>query len=521
MIPTNNNTENNDLEWGLEKEHGVSATIMGVYLTIVGLVATVGNATVVLMFIMKWRQLCRKAPNLLVINLAAANLCITIFGYPFSASSGYAHQWLFPDAICTLYGFSCFLLSMVSMHTLCLISAHRYITICRPEHASKLTMNRTVLAVIGTWLYAIAVAVPPLFNIARYTYEPSGLSCTIDFRVTTVADLVYLGSLIVLCYVIHVAVMATCYFKIIRKFSRHRFRQVRDIRTSHQRSFEMGVTMRCILMTLFYLLSWTPYTAVCIWTMVGPPPPVVVSMAAALIAKTHCAFNPILYAFMSEVYRKLVFRTMCPCCFNRISCKFVGTPTGGSKVSANPDIFTVDYNSRDQAVQINKAPSRRFCFVMETSEDLGSDDTGLTGHSGLWRSGAEVEGLGGLQVTQSPSVSGSELSLSLLDFLPPKPSGRAVSAKLPSPPALNSERATCPESSQQPSDRPATGLRQYQKGDTTRSSVGDLILTEDDVTNLPPASETWGRKKSENPLSYRQTTRRTFGRSRKHSYIVD
>ncbi|XP_078699055.1 rhodopsin, G0-coupled-like [Branchiostoma floridae x Branchiostoma belcheri] len=507
MIPANNTTDHR--AWSLE--HGVSATIMGVYLTIVGLVATVGNATVVLMFILKWRQLCRKAPNLLVINLAAANLCVTIFGYPFSALSGYAHQWLFSDAICTLYGFSCFVLSIVSMHTLCLISVHRYITICRPEHASKLTMSRTILAVIGAWLVAIAVAVPPLFGIARYTYEPFGLSCTIDFRVTTVADLVYLICLIVLCYVINVVIMGTCYFKIIRKFSKQRFRQVRDIRTSYRRSFEMGVTLRCILMVLFYLVSWTPYTALCVWTMVGPPPPVEASMAATLIAKTHCAFNPILYAFMSEVYRKLVFRTMCPCCFTRISCTSAATPPGSSKVSGHPtpDIFTVGYSSRDQAVQINRAASRRFCFVTETaSEDLGIEETSFTGHIGLWRSGATVEGLGGVQVTQSPtSGSGSESSPSLLDFLPKRASGRIASAKVPSPSAFTFEQTTCPEFI----DRQAAGPEQSQQDKTTRSSALDVRLTEDDVTVTTPASETWRRKMS----------RRTFGKSRKHAYIVD
>ncbi|CAH1226752.1 RRH [Branchiostoma lanceolatum] len=375
LIMTNNTTEAS--EWS-PAELGVSATIMGVYLTVVGLVATVGNATVVLLFILKWRQLCRKAPNLLIINLAAADLCITIFGYPFSASSGYAHKWLFSDAICTMYGFSCFLLSMVSMHTLCLISVHRYITICRPEHASQLTMNRTILAVVGAWLYALTMAIPPLFNITRYKQEPFGLSCTIDFHVTSTADLVYLGVLIVLGYVINVAVMGYCYFKIVRKFSKHRFRDVRDIRTSNQHSFERGVTLRCILMTLLYLISWTPYTALAIWTMVGPPPPVEVGLVAALTAKTHCAFNPILYTLMSEVYRKLVLRTMCPCCFNRIGGNLARAPAEDSRHSGNPDIFTVAYSSREQAVHIRNP--RRFCFVMETaSENLGIDDEVFTG----------------------------------------------------------------------------------------------------------------------------------------------
>ncbi|XP_066278323.1 rhodopsin, G0-coupled-like [Branchiostoma lanceolatum] len=480
MTPANNTTEAS--EWS-PAELGVSATVMGVYLTIVGLVATVGNATVVLLFILKWRQLCRKAPNLLIINLAAADLCITIFGYPFSASSGYAHQWLFSDAICTMYGFSCFLLSMVSMHTLCLISVHRYITICRPEHASQLTMNRTILAVVGAWLYALTMAIPPLFNITRYKQEPFGLSCTIDFHVTSTADLVYLGVLIVLGYVINVAVMGYCYFKIVRKFSKHRFRDVRDIRTSNQHSFERGVTLRCILMTLLYLISWTPYTALAIWTMVGPPPPVEVGLVAALTAKTHCAFNPILYTLMSEVYRKLVLRTMCPCCFNRIGGNLARAPAEDSRHSGNPDIFTVAYSSREQAVHIRNP--RRFCFVMETaSENLGIDDEVFTGQivpcSRLKTGGPSVEGLGGPEVTQRPSVSGSERSLSLLlDVLPKRRSSseRAASSSVRGShntvSSSSLRQTTCHHgSSQQPSGRKDTRTRQSHTDGKTRPTGG-------------------------------------------------
>ncbi|XP_035687299.1 visual pigment-like receptor peropsin [Branchiostoma floridae] len=575
MASTNNTT--NDSEWGPQETLGVSATIMGIYLTVVGLVSTVGNATVVLMFMLKWRQLCRKAPNLLIINLAAVDLCISVFGYPFSASSGFANQWLFSDAICTLYGFSCFLLSMVSMCTLCLISIHRYITICRPEHASKLTMTRTILAVVGAWVYGISVAVPPLFGIARYTYESFGLSCTIDFHGTTVADMVYLSILIILCYVINVAVMGTCYFKIIRKFSKHRFREVRDVRTSHQHSFERGVTLRCILMTLFYLISWTPYTAVAVWTMVGPPPPVQLGMVAALTAKTHCAFNPILYMLMSEVYRKLVLRTMCPCCFNKISNKLVRLPADDSKHSGNLDIFTVGYNTRDQAVQINKNAARRFCFVMETaSDDLGIDDEVFAGQLGLCSrvkaTEPGVEGFGGSEVPQSPSGTESEWSLSLLDFLPKRSSSKTAKASSLSETCSDNtvlssaaRKMAFLESSHQQSDREVCCIENRQAPEDTKpckfaiESLGVRLphkcctasqvagapsryagmietftdsegktkekaavsLSEIDVKKPPPASKTWERRKTSKNTSRGQRVKRTFGKSRKHAYIVD
>ncbi|KAI8503533.1 hypothetical protein Bbelb_185040 [Branchiostoma belcheri] len=114
--------------------HGYLAT--AIYLTILGCIATLGNGSVIVVYA-RQKKFRSKPHNILILNLAISDLGISIFGYPFCTASGYAGYWLFGDAVCQLYGFMCYTLSMSSLNTLVVIAGFRYISLCRPQYENN------------------------------------------------------------------------------------------------------------------------------------------------------------------------------------------------------------------------------------------------------------------------------------------------------------------------------------------------------------------------------------------------
>ena len=64
---------------------------------------------------MRCRALLRDAHMIMLMNMALCDLGVTIFGYPFTVASSFAGRWLFGDAICQMYAFCCYTLSLVKL----------------------------------------------------------------------------------------------------------------------------------------------------------------------------------------------------------------------------------------------------------------------------------------------------------------------------------------------------------------------------------------------------------------------
>ncbi|XP_022254306.1 rhodopsin, G0-coupled-like [Limulus polyphemus] len=197
-----------------------------IYLTIVGVVATVGNCLVVSVFF-KRRDLKKIGHSILLVNVALTDLGISVFGYPFTTVSGYMGKWVFGDFICRMYAFVCFTLSMISINTLVVLSIYRYITICKPHYSKyhfiflllylsrhrwrnrgkgywghvpllkkfskyKLTRGNTKKVLVVIWVYALLWSLPPLVGWKGYSYEAFGTSCSLDWHNYGTLNMVYI-----------------------------------------------------------------------------------------------------------------------------------------------------------------------------------------------------------------------------------------------------------------------------------------------------------------------------------------
>ena len=83
------------------------------------------------------RPRLRTVTNLLIVNLAIADICVAVVSVPFVAASLAVRRWIFGDAWCRAAGFLSVLFSGASIVTLAAISVERLVTDRRKRKPGK------------------------------------------------------------------------------------------------------------------------------------------------------------------------------------------------------------------------------------------------------------------------------------------------------------------------------------------------------------------------------------------------
>ncbi|XP_050391557.1 rhodopsin, G0-coupled isoform X1 [Patella vulgata] len=285
-------------------------------------IATVGNLMVLTMFCRE-KQLRRKPHNLLLLNLAIADIGISVFGYPMTTASNFAKRYLFGTTGCMIQGFATFTLAQTDMNTLACLSAYRYISVCKPQYIYKLDIKFTKWVIAFMWIYSIIWTAPPLFGWSSYTFEPFGTSCSIDWANRSTAAVVYTWCLVVFCYLLHVFIMIFCYTSVCTRakeiqnsleMSTIKPMGGEDITCCKKLEVEKHVTWICLLMTGTFTILWSPYTFVCLWSVYDANLPIWITTWPTMFAKASCMINPIIYYLSNPLFRK--------CAGRLLSCQF-------------------------------------------------------------------------------------------------------------------------------------------------------------------------------------------------------
>eukprot|EP00058_Branchiostoma_floridae_P016218 XP_002601706.1 hypothetical protein BRAFLDRAFT_215180 [Branchiostoma floridae] len=255
-----------------------------------GSIATLGNGSVIAVYI-RQKKFRSKPHNILILNLAVSDLGISIFGYPFCTASGYAGYWLFGDTVCQLYAFMCYTLSMSSLNTLVVIAGFRYISLCHPQYAYRLTHHVTAFSLIGVWVYSLLWTVPPLVGWSSYTYELFGTSCSIKWTVENTSEMSYVVGSCLFCYLLHLLLLGFFYYK-------HGILGIFHYTVNDHDKFIGNdfFSQMCFLMVILFMVAWTPYTVSSFWSVLVEEIPLAAATYPTMFAKSSCVFNPIIYA---------------------------------------------------------------------------------------------------------------------------------------------------------------------------------------------------------------------------------
>lgn len=176
--------------------------------------AVIGNGSV-LYAISKYKKL-KTVPNLFVLNLALADLMFAITGMPMILVTTIARRWILGDVMCQIVGLLNSLFCSTSIWTLVMISVHRYISVSKARQVKMLyTRKRTYFLLVGIWLFALCIAMPPLFGWSQFS--PGSNFCVVDGK----KDMSYSIFLLMIDYFCPFIFLSCLYFTIFFLLKKH------------------------------------------------------------------------------------------------------------------------------------------------------------------------------------------------------------------------------------------------------------------------------------------------------------
>lgn len=152
-------------------EYRYFAVLWGCCVTITG---TVGNLMTVLAFALDSRLQTRF--NVLIVNLAAADLLYCTILQPISVDSYLHLRWRTGQVWCQFFGLLLFLSNSVSIITLCLVAVSRYLLVAKRAVFDRVFSNLGLtLLVVSAWGLGLA-SFGPLWSV--YVFVPQVCTCS-------------------------------------------------------------------------------------------------------------------------------------------------------------------------------------------------------------------------------------------------------------------------------------------------------------------------------------------------------
>ncbi|XP_075940106.1 opsin 8, group member a [Anarhichas minor] len=270
----------------------------GMYLVTIAVLSIIGNMAVLVSAARRAALL--KAPELLTVNLAVTDIGMALSMYPLSIASAFNHAWIGGDSSCLYYGLMGMVFSITSIMTLAVMGMVRYLVTGSPPTTGIKFQRKTISIVISAiWLYASLWALFPLLGWGNYGPEPFGLACSIDWNSygKSLNHSAFIMTLSVLCTFLPCLVILFTYFGIAWKL--HRAYQSIQSNDFQCGNVEKKITLMAVMISLGFLLAWTPYVAVSFWSMfhsqeqnhIAP----FVTLLPCLFAKSSTVYNPFIY----------------------------------------------------------------------------------------------------------------------------------------------------------------------------------------------------------------------------------
>ncbi|XP_053317269.1 opsin-5 [Spea bombifrons] len=272
--------------------------VAGIYLTVIGVLSTLGNGYVLYMAFKKKKKL--RPAEIMTINLAVCDLGISVSGKPFCIVSFFSHRWVFGWTLCRCYGWIGFFFGTGSLITLTVVSLDRYLKICHMRYGTWLKRHHAFISLMFIWSYASLWATLPLVGVGNYAPEPFGTSCTLDWWLaqSSLSGKVFVITILFACLILPASIIVFSYAKIIAKV-KSSAKEIAHFDTRNQKNhkLEIKLTKVAMLICAGFLFAWIPYAVVSVWSAFGRPDsvPIKVSVIPTLLAKSAAMYNPIIY----------------------------------------------------------------------------------------------------------------------------------------------------------------------------------------------------------------------------------
>ncbi|XP_047674726.1 galanin receptor type 1b isoform X2 [Tachysurus fulvidraco] len=243
----------------------------------------VGNSLVMVVIGRIKSRRSRSTTNIFILNLSIADLSFLLFCVPFQATIYSLPEWVFGAFLCKFVHYVFTLSMLVSIFTLVAMSVDRYVAVVLSKKSPCIRNRRNALAgVCVIWALSFVFAVPVAQHqiLTNHPEAPNSSFCW-EIWPKPVARRTYKVTILVIGYLLPLLLITCCYTK---------------------------TAQTVLLVVAAFLFCWMPHHIIAMWVEFGDFPLNDSSFAFRILS--HCmaygnsCVNPILYAFLSENFRK-------------------------------------------------------------------------------------------------------------------------------------------------------------------------------------------------------------------------
>ncbi|XP_071751030.2 galanin receptor type 1 [Centroberyx gerrardi] len=298
--PLNTNTMRlpDKLLWGMGIDNFISLLIFG----LIFILGVLGNTLVITVLARSKPGQPRSTTNIFILNLSVADLSYLLFCVPFQSTIYMLPTWVLGAFICKFIHYFFTVSMLVSIFTLSAMSVDRYVAIVHARKSSSIRVGRhALLGVLLIWVLSLVMAAP----VAHYQSIVDGKDNT-TFCWEDWPDQhrkVYVVCTFVFGYLLPLALISVCYAKVLN----HLHKKLKNISKKSEIS-KRKTAQTVFVVVVVFCLSWLPHHIVHLWVEFGSFPlnqaSFVFRMVAHCLAYSNSSVNPIIYAFLSENFRK-------------------------------------------------------------------------------------------------------------------------------------------------------------------------------------------------------------------------
>lgn len=292
--------------------------IEAVLLALICVISFIGNLCLFIIVYTGRRDL-RTISNTFLLNLALADLIVTVINMPITVVTILIDKQWFSHNACVGLGFTNIISFIGSVMSLALMAINRYFFIVHwKEYSSIFNRKNACLSIIILWVITIVISTPPLIGWSRYSYIPGKSYCFVDWR----ADAYYMYFMLGICFFGPLTTMIFCYTKILRftgRVKRNLVGTEQEIKQAfvntnnpHLRllksrvsSEEAKLTNTLLIVVSAFLISWSPFAITMFFDVYAETAlPRVVDMGSLLFGYLNSMCNPIIYAARCNRFKK-------------------------------------------------------------------------------------------------------------------------------------------------------------------------------------------------------------------------
>ncbi|KYN12061.1 PREDICTED: somatostatin receptor type 2-like [Trachymyrmex cornetzi] len=288
------------------------AIINQILYSIVCIVGLLGN-TLVIYVVLRFAKM-QTVTNMYIVNLAIADECFLI-GIPFLVTTISLRGWIFGNIMCKVYMITTSINQFTSSIFLLIMSADRYVAVCHPISSPKMrTPFISKIISLSAWITSALFMIPIFLYTNTMEYTDGVVSCNIYWPNDHGGHTTFTFYMLIFSFIVPLIFILVFYLLVIKKL-----RTVGPKNKSKEKKRSHRKVSRLVLTVIVvYVFCWLPYWVTQVALIYTPPKQCQtnISIASFLLAGflsySNSAMNPILYAFLSDNFKKS-FLKACNC----------------------------------------------------------------------------------------------------------------------------------------------------------------------------------------------------------------